>query len=79
MSSSLLDIAHDAGFCEATWVLAGPAVRGEVEGALVAIVDDEALVRRSLERLVRSVGYRGMASLQRRTFWSSAIAKIRIA
>ena len=66
MSSSVLDIAHDVlaprGSAEATWVLRtdpGGRLRGEVEGALVAIVDDEALVRRSLERLVKSVGYRG--------------------
>ena len=66
MSSSLLDIAHDLlaprGSAEATWVPRtdpGGRLRNEVEGALVAIVDDEALVRRSLERLVKSVGYRG--------------------
>ncbi len=66
MSSSLLDIAHDIlasrGSAEATWVpRTDPTgrLRDEVEGALVAIVDDEALVRRSLERLVKSVGYRG--------------------
>ena len=66
MSSSVLDIAHDVlgsrGSAEATWVLRtdpGGRLRDEVEGALVAIVDDEALVRRSLERLVKSVGYRG--------------------
>ncbi len=66
MSSSLLDIAHDIlasrGSPEATWVPRtdpGGRLRDEVKGALVAIVDDEALVRRSLERLVKSVGHRG--------------------
>ncbi len=66
MSLSLLDIAHDVlasrGSAEATWVPRtdpGGNLREEVEDALVAIVDDEVLVRRSLERLVKSFGYRG--------------------
>jgi FixJ family two-component response regulator len=62
MSSSLLDILASRESAQATW---GPRtdpagrLRDEVEGALIAIVDDEALVRRSFERLVKSVGYRG--------------------
>jgi FixJ family two-component response regulator len=64
--SSLLDIAHEVlasrGSAQAAWALRtdpGGRSRDDAEGALVAIVDDEALVRRSLERLVKSGGYRG--------------------
>jgi FixJ family two-component response regulator len=64
VSSTLLDIAHNVasrGSAEATWVPRsdpGGRLSDTVEGVLVAIVDDEALVRRSLERLVKSVGCR---------------------
>lgn len=64
--SSLPDIAHSVvssrGSAEARPVPRrdqSGRFKDEVEVVVVAIVDDEALVRRSLERLVKSVGYRG--------------------
>jgi FixJ family two-component response regulator len=63
VSSSLLDISHEVASRGSGEVLSVPhtgrLLSDEVEAALVAIVDDEALVRRSLERLVKSAGYRG--------------------
>ncbi|MGZ7056751.1 MAG: response regulator transcription factor [Candidatus Angelobacter sp.] len=65
MSSSILDFAHGV-LVPMTFqdrILAAHAsssarVKDEAIAALIAIVDDEALVRMSLERLVKSAGYR---------------------
>lgn len=65
MSSSILDPARGVLAPRtfhhrilAAHVSSGARLKDEAISALIAIVDDEALVRMSLERLVKSAGYR---------------------